>query len=135
LTKPSKFSAVFQNRQEDEPVIPEREAEEIVVMPDAVAPHPTQSRPPEQDPSIAQNKNLDRVPDRSAETIETPIAKKMGRPTGKRSNPNFTQVTAYIHSQTYRDVKVALLLGEERQEFSELIEDLLGEWLNTQKSE
>jgi hypothetical protein len=61
-------------------------------------------------------------------------AKKMDRPSGKRSDPNYTQVTAYIRSQTHRDVKVALLINGEGQEFSELIDTLLLEWLNTQKS-
>jgi hypothetical protein len=67
-----------------------------------------------------------------------PATRKRGRPTGKRSNPDYTPVTAYVKSETYRKVKVALLMGAQKQEFSELLETLLSGWLenqNTQKSE
>jgi hypothetical protein len=60
--------------------------------------------------------------------------KKRGRPKGKRSNPDYEQVTAYIRKETYRQSKIALLQQEEEQDFSELIEKLLTEWLSTQKS-
>lgn len=58
---------------------------------------------------------------------------KKGRPKGKRSNPDFEQVTAYVRSKTYRQTKIALLQQEELEDFSELIEELLTEWLSTQK--
>ena len=35
--------------------------------------------------------------------------KKRGRPSGKRSDADFVQVTAYIHKDTHRNVKIALL--------------------------
>lgn len=60
---------------------------------------------------------------------------KKGRPLGKRSNPDFEQVTAYIRSQTYRQTKIALLQQNELSDFSELVEELLNEWLSTQKGE
>ena len=59
---------------------------------------------------------------------------KKGRPRGKRSNPDFEQVTAYIRSNTYRDVKIAILQQSEIDDFSELVEQLLNEWLSTQKA-
>jgi hypothetical protein len=52
-----------------------------------------------------------------------------GRPRGKRSDPNFEQVTAYISRNTYRHVKIALLTQGEKREFSELVEQLLKQWL------
>lgn len=58
---------------------------------------------------------------------------KKGRPKGKRSNPDFEQVTAYIRSETYRQTKIALLQQKESRDFSELVEKLLAEWLSTQK--
>ena len=51
-----------------------------------------------------------------------------GRPPGKRSHPDFEQITAYIRRDTHRAVKIALLKNG-RQEFSELVEDLLRHWL------
>ena len=52
-----------------------------------------------------------------------------GRPRGKRSDPNFEQITAYIRKQTHQGVKIALLQEGRSQEFSELVEDLLAKWL------
>ena len=126
MSKPSKFKAVFENRQEEEPVASEHDGRDATTAPiEVVAATPTQS-----EGKLA----VDNVAASSSEAVQTPLAKKMGRPSGKRSDPKFTQVTAYIQSQTYRDVKVALLMGQEPQEFSELIEDLLSQWLSTQKS-
>lgn len=66
----------------------------------------------------------------AAKVTEPP---KKGRPKGKRSNPDFEQVTAYVRSKTYRDTKIALLQQDELDDFSELVERLLVEWLSTQK--
>ncbi len=60
---------------------------------------------------------------------------KRGRPRGKRSHPDYEQVTAYIKKKTYKETKIALLEQEEVEDFSELVETLLSEWLSTQKSE
>ena len=67
----------------------------------------------------------------TAESSSQPI--KKGRPKGKRSNPDFEQITAYVRSQTYRQTKIALLQQEEIEDFSELVEELLTKWLSTQK--
>jgi hypothetical protein len=71
--------------------------------------------------------------------VETPVPaepkpQKSGRPRGKRSNPDYEQVTAYIKRETYRNTKIVLLQQGNNQEFSELVEQLLSEWLSTQKS-
>ena len=68
----------------------------------------------------------------SAET-ETQSPKR-GRPKGKRSDPDYEQVTAYIKKETYRSTKIALLQQGEVQDFSLLVEQLLAEWLSTQNS-
>ena len=46
---------------------------------------------------------------------------------GKRSNSDYKQVSAYIRKDTHFKVKLALL--QEGREFSELVEQLLGEWI------
>ena len=58
-------------------------------------------------------------------------APRRGRPAGKRSDPEFDQVTAYIRRQTYRDVRIALLTQGHGREFSELVEELLAHWLQS----
>jgi hypothetical protein len=128
VSKPSKFQGIFQNRLQEEPATSEDEQEAIAiepVNPEATSISLVQPLPQSLDSNVAEQA----LEDKAA------IPKKMGRPAGKRSDPKFTQVTAYIQSQTYRDVKVALLLGDEQQEFSQLMEALLIEWLSTQKSE
>lgn len=59
-----------------------------------------------------------------------PAVSRPGRPrTGKRSNPAFEQVSVYIRKDTHREVKIALLREAGGRQFSELVEDLLTEWL------
>ena len=48
---------------------------------------------------------------------------------GKRSNDDYRQISAYIRKDTHQQVKITLL-REDRQ-FSELVEELLSEWLQT----
>jgi hypothetical protein len=62
---------------------------------------------------------------------EAAAPKKRGRPPGKRSSVNHEQVTAYIRRETHLKVKMALLQDGEVQDFSELIEGLLGQWLGS----
>ena len=58
------------------------------------------------------------------------LESRRGRPPGKRSHPDFEQITAYIRKDTHCAVKIALLKND-RKEFSELVEDLLRHWLNS----
>ncbi|HVK05183.1 MAG TPA: hypothetical protein VM490_17025 [Armatimonadaceae bacterium] len=53
-----------------------------------------------------------------------------GRPrSGKRSDPDYTQVTAYVRAATYKRVKMALMAEDRGREFSDLVETLLTGWL------
>lgn len=53
--------------------------------------------------------------------------RRVGRPPGKRSNPEYQQVTVLLHGQTYLEARKRLL--DERKEVSTLINELLAEWL------
>lgn len=55
-----------------------------------------------------------------------------GRPAGKRTDPEYSQVTAYIRKNTHHAVKVRLLQEGQDREFSELVEQLLDGWLRGQ---
>ncbi len=55
--------------------------------------------------------------------------RRTGRPTGKRTAAEFTQVTAYVRKATHHAVKVRLLTEAGGREFSDLVEVLLAEWL------
>ena len=60
-----------------------------------------------------------------------PPTARRGRPSGKRSDPSFVQATCYIPEDIHRRVKIALLQEAKGQEFSELVGDLLRDWLDS----
>lgn len=64
-------------------------------------------------------------------TVDTP---SRGRPRGKRSDPNFTQITAYISKKTHQEIKLALLREGSNREISQLIEQCLTKWLEEMES-
>lgn len=56
----------------------------------------------------------------------------VGRPkTGKRSNPDYQQVSAWVRRDTYRRAMDRLYVKEDRREFSDLVQVLLEDWLKT----
>lgn len=59
--------------------------------------------------------------------VQAVSPRRVGRPPGKRSNPEYQQVTVLLHGQTYVEVRKRLL--DERKEVSTLIDELLSEWL------
>jgi hypothetical protein len=70
------------------------------------------------------------VPAETQDTGERSAKDKRG---GKRSDPEFEQITAYVRRTTYRQVKVALLQEGSKRDFSDLVETLLNQWLTTAK--
>ncbi|MBD2616244.1 hypothetical protein H6G94_34225 [Nostoc punctiforme FACHB-252] len=82
-----------------------------------------------QQPEVRQSQKL--KPEKVTEPQGEP---KRGRPKGKRSDSNYEQVTAYIRKDTHTAVKIELLKESQngqKQEFSELIQELLDEWLKS----
>ena len=55
------------------------------------------------------------------------VLRRVGRPAGKRSDPNYQQVTVLLNSETYREARKRLL--DERKEVSTLLNELLDAWL------
>ena len=58
-----------------------------------------------------------------------------GRPRAKRTDPEYTQITAYIRRTTHQSAKMKLLKeqlqnGGRGRDFSELVEDLVATWAN-----
>jgi len=80
----------------------------------------------------------EQVPTMDTSEIVLPAAgtgSKPGRPRAKRSDPNYVQTSPYIKKTTLQAVKMQLLSEGQGREYSELVEELLLEWLNTQKPE
>ena len=69
-------------------------------------------------------------PTRRKDAKQDAPPRKVGRPrTGKRSNPDYRQVSAWIRRDTYDRVTKRLFVKEGRREFSDLVQDLLESWL------
>jgi hypothetical protein len=75
------------------------------------------------------------------EQAEEPKRAKPGRPPGgRRSNPDYTQITAYVPLDLYQDVQEELTRMKREQKTrsginaSELIETLLTDWLSSRKN-
>lgn len=65
-----------------------------------------------------------------------PESKQRGRPRGKKSDPEYEAAIAYIRKKTHIQVKRLLLDKEEqgeKQDFSELVQELLELWVEIQQ--
>lgn len=61
--------------------------------------------------------------------VESSLPKR-GRPVkGKRSDPNYVTALAYVRKDTYDEVRNRLFL--QRREYSDLVQELLAEWLES----
>ncbi len=67
----------------------------------------------------------------TASKAPAPELRRRGRPKGKRSDPNYEQITAYIRKDTYTSVKISLLQEGGDRDFSDLVEDLLASWVRS----
>jgi hypothetical protein len=76
--------------------------------------------------NVRQSENVD---NQNSSSSDTQIPNRPGRPKGKRSNPDYEQVTAYIRKGTYKATKRALLDDASERQFSELVQELLEQWL------
>lgn len=65
---------------------------------------------------------------KAAQTADSPTA--TGREVGKRKNPDYTQISAYIRKDTHRAVMQEIVT---KRDLSDLIEELFTEWLKKQK--
>ncbi len=106
----SKFSSIFEARKRTS----EPPSEETPL------PSPALVESPPAAPSTPKPRARTQSPD---------VPKRRGRPSGKRSDGEHVQVTAYIQRKTHRAVKLALLKDEGSPDFSELVEELLSKWL------
>ena len=67
------------------------------------------------------------VPEESVPAAQPIAPRRVGRPPGKRSNPDYQQVTVLLHSKTYTEARKQLL--DEHKEVSTLLNELLTAWL------
>jgi hypothetical protein len=65
--------------------------------------------------------------------LAVPLQSSARRSSGKRTDPRYKQMTAYVGVETHQRVKEALIQDRQGQEISELVDELLLEWLNKRK--
>jgi hypothetical protein len=65
---------------------------------------------------------------KAAQTADSPNATSHRQ--GKRSDPAYTQISAYIRKDTHRAVMQAIVT---KRDLSDLMEELFTEWLEKQK--
>lgn len=71
----------------------------------------------------------------SSERTEKPAAtlRTPGRPPGKRSDPEYKQYSVLLKKQTHRQVTAILRDQEDSPDVSELLQQLLEQWLEQQR--
>ena len=72
-----------------------------------------------------------RVPERTQN--RTNALKGPGRPPGKRSDPEYKQYSVLLKKQTHREVTKILRDQEDSPDVSELLQQLLEQWLQKQQ--
>lgn len=59
-------------------------------------------------------------------------SKQPERKLGKRSDPDYFQSAVYIKKETHRQAKIALLQQNDFEDYSDLVEHLLSQWIKEQ---
>lgn len=80
-----------------------------------------------QEPRLETAKQLESV---TVEVKPQPTLIPRGRPTGKRSNPEFEPTTIFLRKITKKIANRALEDGGDCQDLSELVEELLQGWIS-----
>lgn len=88
-----------------------------------------QTAAPGETPAKATGNAKDKPKNKPASQKAAPIAPMRG----KRSHPDYRQAPAFIRKETYRDVKIALLSDDNGMDYSDLIQQLLTNWLAERK--
>jgi hypothetical protein len=97
-----------------------------------------QARGEEETPEPQQNQPIQEP---QVEPEKENLTKKRGRPSGRRSDPDYTQISAYIPLDLLHEVQDLLLQERRRKKLrsgidvSGLVEDLLKEWAKRKRSE
>ena len=106
----SKFAAVFQ----EQPSTPVAKSEPIII---------DEHEPEKHSEEMSFSPVIEQKIEVQAKTEPTVKSK------GKKSNPDFTQVTAYLTRKTYGKTRSYLWDTGDKRDFSELVEDLLVDYL------
>jgi hypothetical protein len=69
------------------------------------------------------------APEPLSDTPDAALARRKGRPAGKRSDPAWKPYTVLLRKETHKGVSRRLQDIDAGQDLSELVDELLTEWL------
>ena len=81
---------------------------------------------------MAKNKFADLLGEVGIAPSFEPTSESAPPAVGKRSDPAYRQISTYVRSDVYRSVKRELLMDE--RDFSDLMAELLADWLSRRAS-
>lgn len=81
---------------------------------------------------MARNKFADLLGEVGIAPSFEPASESAPPAVGKRSDPAYRQISTYVRSDVYRSVKRELLMDE--RDFSDLMAELLADWLSRRAS-
>ena len=99
------------------------------------------SREPEAEEIIEADLMPDTNPVTEASPMQQTEKRGPGRPRGRRSNPDYTQISAYVPLDLYLEVQTALVKEKKAKrvrrstDVSGLVENLLRDWVEHRKDE
>lgn len=65
--------------------------------------------------------------------IEAPREKGRGRPPGKRSNPDWKLYSHFLKKRTQREAAAILQAEDEARDLSDVLQELLEQWITSRK--
>lgn len=144
MAKENRFSALRQLRDQRQVEEGPDSVESVQTAPAQQAPNEPVAEPPTTEPVSSPAVNSTAQPKSASKSQPSKAAPKPqkrgpGRPPGRRSNPDYTQISAYIPLELLLEVQDEL--AEERREkkqrtprpVSDLMEELLASWLKKRK--
>ena len=119
--------ATLKNRPPADPA-PEADVPEL-----SQAPAPEEAKAPSPPPSAAiQPPAPPAAPAPAAAPVVPAAGQGRGRPPGKRSDPDWKPRTILMRTKTHRRVSGILLERDDGPDLSELIDELLSDWISKQ---
>ena len=88
---------------------------------------------PDRQPQVSNDSKLKVVPDRKPS--ETEESKKVGRPRGIRSNPEYESTTIRLHKQVKAKARYILSTQPEKMDLQTLLNDLLEDFVRQQEQQ
>jgi hypothetical protein len=124
-----KFAALAELRRRPEPSAPPGDPPSDATQLGAGPPEPVI---PAAAPPVAPAPLAPPAPPPVPVAVAAEPARGRGRPPGKRSDPDWTPRTILMRAKTHRRVSILLLERDDGPDLSELVDQLLTDWISKQ---